>query len=76
MLTDEKFLQKLGQKIERLSNEKFRTQMDFSAASNIDSRTIRRIIKCEQNPTIIILRKIANSLGIELHDLINVESEG
>lgn len=72
-MNDEKFLIKLGLKIEKLSIEKFRTQTDFSDAANIDARTIRRVIKAEQNPTIILLRKIAKALEISLHDLINIE---
>lgn len=72
-MDNEKFLLKLGQKIEILSIEKFRTQTEFSDVSGIDTRTIRRIIKAEQNPTILILRKISNALEISLHDLVNLD---
>jgi transcriptional regulator with XRE-family HTH domain len=72
-MEDEKFLLKLGQKIEKLSIEKFRTQTEFSDVSGIDTRTIRRIIKAEQNPTIMMLRKISRALEINLHDLVNLE---
>lgn len=75
MLSDKKYLEKLGRKIESLSVEKFRTQTEFSDACEVDTRTIRRIIKAEQNPTILILRKIAFSLEIEVHDLVKIETE-
>ncbi|MEY5042594.1 MAG: hypothetical protein RLZZ414_2158, partial [Bacteroidota bacterium] len=73
MLTDEKFLEKLGRKIELLGREKFKVQNDFSVASNVDTRTLRRIIKQEQNPTILVLRKIAIALDIPLKDLLDIE---
>ena len=72
-MDDRKFLIKLGQKIEKLSIEKFRTQTEFSDISGIDSRTIRRIIKAEQNPTVLILRKMSRALEISLHDLVNLD---
>jgi transcriptional regulator with XRE-family HTH domain len=72
-MDDGKFLIKLGQKIEKLSLEKFRTQTDFSDFANVDTRTIRRIIKAEQNPSILLLRKIAKALDVNLHDLINLD---
>lgn len=72
-MDDGKFLIKLGQKIEQLSIEKFRTQTEFSDISGIDARTIRRIIKAEQNPTILILRKISNALEIDLHELVKLD---
>ena len=75
MLTEEKYLIELGRKIETLASAKFRTQTEFSDASEVDTRTLRRIIKAQQNPTILMLRKIAFSLEIEVHDLVRIESE-
>ncbi|MBE7443503.1 MAG: helix-turn-helix transcriptional regulator [Flavobacteriales bacterium] len=73
MLSNEKFLQSLGRKIEKLYIEKYKNQSDFAAACEVDTRTIRRIIKAEQNPTILILRKIALALDFNLKDLIDIE---
>ena len=73
MLSDEKFLGKLGRKIESLASEKFSTQTEFSDASGIDTRTIRRIIKAEQNPTVLVLRNIARALQISLSELIDID---
>ena len=73
MLSEEKYLQQLGRKIEKLSSEKFSTQTKFSDVSDVDTRTIRRIIKAEQNPSILILRKISFALDIELSELVEVD---
>lgn len=75
MLTEEKYLRELGRKIEKLASAKFRTQTEFSDVSEVDARTLRRIIKAQQNPTILMLRKIAFSLEIEVHDLVKIETE-
>lgn len=73
MNEDDKYLLKLGQKIERLADEKFKTQQEFSDISEVGTRTLRRIIKAQQNPTILILRKIAKALEIEVGDLVSIE---
>lgn len=69
----EKYLLLLGRKIEKLASEKFKTQTEFSDAAEVDTRTIRRIIKGEQNPTILVLRKLARALEIEVSELIKIE---
>lgn len=73
MKTDDKFLLELGKKIEKLylDHEDFKTQADFSGKVGVDVRTIRRIIKGQQNPTILVLKKISKALGINLQDLFN-----
>lgn len=72
MLNDEKYLVLLGKKIEGLADEKFATQTLFSDAADIDTRTIRRIIKAQQNPTILVLRKIARALDVKLEELVSI----
>ncbi len=72
MLTDNQFLEKLGKKIEKLGCEKFKLQYHFSEACDIDTRTLRRIIRAKQNPTVLVLRKIAKGLDISLMELIDL----
>ena len=72
MVTDSQYLFQLGRKIEELQRKKFKTQQEFSAACGVDERTFRRIIKQEQNPTILVLRKIAKGLDISLSELVDV----
>jgi transcriptional regulator with XRE-family HTH domain len=73
MLSEEQFLNKLGQKIDELGRAKFKTQDSFSTACEIDTRTLRRIIKQDQNPSILVLRRIANGLGLTLIELIDID---
>ncbi len=73
MISNEKFLQKLGKRIEELYLAKFDNQTEFATACDVDTRTIRRIIKAEQNSTIIVLRRIAKALEVDLSDLIDLE---
>lgn len=73
-MTNEKYLLELGKKIERLASKKFATQTEFSDEAEIGTRTIRRIIKAEQNPTVIVLRKIAKALEVELSELVKIDS--
>ena len=73
MLSNDKFLHNLGKRIEELYIKKYKNQSDFAAACEVDTRTIRRIIKSEQNPTILVLRRIAIALDIELKELIDIE---
>lgn len=73
MLPDEKFKLKLGMRIEKLGQAKYNKQNQFSAACDIDSRTLRRIIRGEQNATILMLRKIAKALDITLPELVDIE---
>ncbi|MCB9189476.1 MAG: helix-turn-helix transcriptional regulator [Flavobacteriales bacterium] len=74
MLTDDEFLFQLGAKIEELGSNMYKTQTEFSEACEIDTRTLRRIIKAEQNPTILVLRKIAKALDSNLDELVKLDS--
>ncbi|MBP6091614.1 MAG: helix-turn-helix transcriptional regulator [Crocinitomicaceae bacterium] len=73
MISNEEFLVKLGKRIEEAYLPKFKSQTEFALACDVDTRTIRRIIKAEQNPTILVLRGIANALECELTNLIDIE---
>lgn len=73
MLTDEKFLQALGKRIEDTSIIKYKSQREFAEKCNLDPRTIRRIIKASQNPTVLILRRIATALDLTLKELIDLD---
>ncbi len=73
MLNDEKYLLKLGKKIELLASKKYSTQTEFSDAAEVGTRTLRRIYRAEQNPTILVLRRIANALEVELAELVSLD---
>lgn len=74
MNDDDKFLLALGKKIEKLADG-FDTQVKFAEKCGVDARSIRRIYKAQQNPSILVLRNIAKALDMELHELVNLDSE-
>jgi len=73
MLSEDKYLLLLGRKIEKLGYKKYKLQSELAEACEIDTRTLRRIIKATQNPSILILRKIAFALDIPLSELVDVK---
>jgi hypothetical protein len=50
--------------------EQFKTKVEFAYACEIDEKTVRRILKAEQNISVGILIKISSSLHISLGELI------
>lgn len=72
MVSDKKYLELLGMRIEEAYLPKFKSQIEFAMACDVDARTIRRIIRAEQNPTILVLRRVAAALNVQLKDLIDV----
>ncbi len=64
------FFNFLGRKIEKLYIKKFSSQYAFAKEIGCDARTIRRIIRGEQNVSLLLLLKIAESLDISLSDLV------
>jgi len=68
--SEEKYLFELGQKIENLYTNKFSSQNEFSKTVGCDPRTTRRIIRGEQNISILLMRSIAEALEIDVKDLI------
>jgi len=71
---DKECLDKLAQRIKRLSEEKFETKIEFADACDVNRRTITRIINSEQNPSLFLLRRIAVGLEIELKELMDFEN--
>lgn len=57
-------LEKLGETIKKRAKEKYKTNLDFACACDVDERTIRRIFKGEQNISLYVLFKICNVLEI------------
>jgi len=68
---DEKdYLYVLGRTIEVKYREKFSSQNAFAKAVGCDNRTIRRVIRGEQNVSLLLLRKIAQQLEVEVQELL------
>ena len=72
MLNNDKYLIKLGKKIQKLSKNRYSSKVALAAACEMDPRSIGRILRGEQNPTVAALRKIAKALDTELHELVKV----
>jgi len=64
------FLYEVGKKIENLYLEKFSSQNEFAKEVECDARTIRRIIRGEQNISILLLVRISEVLEVDLKELL------
>lgn len=69
-MSDE-FLIKLGQIISVRAKAKFKSNLEFASACEIDETSIRRILKGEQNVSIKILLKVCNALDIKMSELLS-----
>ena len=67
---EKEYLYQLGKKIENLYRGKELSQNQFAQMVGCDNRTIRRIIRGEQNMSILLIKRISNSLDIELNELL------
>ncbi|MEY4812797.1 MAG: hypothetical protein RLZZ462_1670 [Bacteroidota bacterium] len=48
----------------------YKSKLEFSIASDIDERTIRRVLQGHQNMSIVILSKIAKALDTSISSII------
>jgi len=64
-------LQDIAVIINREYPKKFKTKVDFAAASDVEEATIRRVLKGEQNLSIKLLKQICDAIDINLSDLFN-----
>ena len=60
----------LGVAIQKKSKAKFKTNIDFAIACDVDEKTIRRIYKGQQNISIKILQKISFALDTRMSELL------
>lgn len=67
----ENFLVKLGKIIEAKAKTKFKTNLEFASACDIDEKSIRRILKGDQNFSIQIFSKICVALDVKMSDLLS-----
>ena len=67
----EDFLVKLGTIINERAKSKYKSNLDFAFACDIDEKSIRRILKGEQNFSINIFLKICSALDIKMSELLS-----
>lgn len=65
------FLKSLGNRIATVRKEKKIRQVDLGYAVDLDKSNMNRIEAGNTNPSILILRKISNHLGVPLSELLD-----
>ena len=68
---DDLFLKKLGRRIATIRKEKKISQVNLGYACDLEKSNMNRIEAGNTNPSILILKKISNELGISLNELLN-----
>jgi len=71
---DEIFLRKLGGRIAELRKAKGISQVELAYRCDIEKSNMRRIEAGNTNPTMLMIRKVANSLSITLKELLDFDA--
>lgn len=72
---EDKFIKILGKRIAELRKAKGYTQVTFSDKSGMHRTALAKIEKGRVNPTIIILKRISDCLGVELEELLKFDGK-
>ena len=67
----EEQLAKLGKLINEKAKTKFKSNLEFASACDIDEKSIRRIVNGKQNFSINIFSKICTALGLKMSELLS-----
>ncbi len=62
-------LEKLATEIQSRYQERYPSKLEFSYAADVDERTIRRILKGDQNMSILLLHQICIALDTNISEL-------
>ena len=66
------YLKELGKRIKAKRKEKGIKQVDLGYACDIEKQSMSRIEAGNTNPSILLLRKIAEILGVNLSELVDL----
>jgi transcriptional regulator with XRE-family HTH domain len=66
---DEAFLKKLGKRIKTIRKEKKISQVNLGYSCDLDKSNMNRIEAGNTNPSVLLLKKISNELGVSLNEL-------
>jgi len=69
---DQVYLNKVGKRLIQIRLERNLSQETLAELTELDTRQIGRIERAETNSTISIIKKIADTLKIEVSDILNV----
>ena len=70
-MKEEEFLNKLGQRVRKLRNEKSWTLFDLSVLTDIDTSDLSKLELGYTNSTIFTLYKISQAFGITVSKLLD-----
>ena len=73
-MQDEDFLKLIGGNIARLRKEKGLSQKDLGHIIDMEKSNLSAIENGRQNPTVLTLKKIAEAIGCEVFELIQISS--
>ncbi len=65
------YLNKLGKRIKTLRKEKGIKQVELGYSCDIEKQSMSRIEAGNTNPSVLLLRKIAETLDVEVSDLLD-----
>ncbi len=68
-------LTRLADFVEKKSKEMYKSNLEFAHACNVDEKTIRRILRGEQNISIKVLKNISEALGMKASELLRALDE-
>lgn len=67
-------LNKLAKKLKKLREEQKITQEELAFRCNLDRTCIARIETLKRSPNLETLEKLANGIGVPLHELLNFKN--
>jgi len=70
MSKEQDILIKIGDYLNKKSKLKFKSNVEFANVSNVDEKTIRRILQGEQNISVKVLKRICDALDIKISELL------
>jgi transcriptional regulator with XRE-family HTH domain len=70
-LMSEEQLSRLGKLIGERAKSRFKSNLEFASACDIDEKSIRRILNGKQNFSITIFSKICAVLGMKMSELLS-----
>lgn len=69
MSKEKDILVKIGDYLGKKAKKKFKSNVEFANVSDVDEKTIRRILSGEQNVSVEVLKRICDALDIKLSEL-------
>lgn len=72
-MEDKKYLKEIGRKIAQIRKERGLTQAEFAEKHGFDRGSFARIESGNVNSTVIMLRKIARCLDVEIGELLKTD---